>query len=49
VRSLARGTKTRTSKRRGRIREPWYNREYERCVTEKILVYQRRLNEKERK
>jgi hypothetical protein len=42
-------TKTRTSKRRGRIREPRYNREYERCVTEEILVYQRRDNAKERK
>jgi hypothetical protein len=34
---------------KGRIREPRYNREYERCVTEEILVYQGREIAKGRK
>jgi hypothetical protein len=43
VRSRTRGTKTKPSKRRERIREARYNKEYERCVTEEIPVYKKEI------
>jgi hypothetical protein len=45
---LSERTKTRTNKRRERVKESRHNREYERCIREDIPEYLGRENTRER-